>query len=65
LKAEKEQARLQRSPQTKRLTSAGTVHQNTGSAARRTVPSKATSATRPGASSRSPGTQAGRQSHKR
>jgi len=65
LKAEKEQARLQRSPQPKRLTEAGTVHQSTGSAARRTAPSKATSATKPGASSRSPGTQTGRQSHRR
>ncbi|XP_020609192.1 protein FAM221A-like isoform X2 [Orbicella faveolata] len=65
LKAEKEQARLQRSPQPKRLTEAGTVHQSTRSAARRTAPSKATSATKPGASSRSPGTQTGRQSHRR
>jgi len=65
LKAQKEQARLQRSPQTKRLTDAGTVHQNTGSAARRTATSKATSATKPGASSKCPGTQAGRKSHKR
>ncbi|KAJ7354751.1 hypothetical protein OS493_030528 [Desmophyllum pertusum] len=65
LKAEKEQARLQRSPQAKRLTEGSTGHQSTSSAARRTGPSKGTSATKPAASSRSPGTQTGRPSHKR
>ena len=61
LKAEKEQARLQRSPQPKRITGGSAGRQSTGSAARRTGPSKATSATKPADSPRSSGSQAARQ----
>jgi len=61
LKAEKEQARLQRSPQAKKLTQGGAGQQSTGTAPRRTGPNKATSATKPVGSPRSPATQAARQ----
>lgn len=60
LKAEKEQARLQRSPQPKRITGRG-GRQSTGIAARRTGPSNATSATKPAGLPRSSGSQVARQ----
>lgn len=63
LKAEKEQSRVQRSPQPKRLTGPGTTQQSTGNASRKTGPSNMKSATKP-VSSRSPVSQTGRQSNR-
>lgn len=64
LKAEKEQTRVQKSPQSKRLTGPHNAQQSMGSVSRRTGPSKRKLATKPATTSQSPGPHAGRKSNR-